>query len=143
MKKSICIPVEQYDKMLESYDQAMKEIRDLRRQLRAIRYARPEKRVAPVQHEDSDENDVVKKSEDMLGKIDDRYDMTIPEIRDIVEHYTDIVGAICCAFRYGYLQGTKAAEQPRNVQMIVDILKEMDQESQKEVYYFVQGYAGR
>ena len=52
MKKSICIPVEQYDKMLESYDQAMKEIRDLRRQLRAIRYGKIGTGVALVQEDE-------------------------------------------------------------------------------------------
>ena len=30
---------------------------------------------------------VIEKSEDMLGKIDDRYDMTMPEIQEIMEYY--------------------------------------------------------
>lgn len=41
MQRMICISVEQYNKMMESYDEAMKELQDLRRQLRAIRYERP------------------------------------------------------------------------------------------------------
>lgn len=41
VKKSICIPVEQYNKMLESYDEAMKELRRLQRELRTIRYGKP------------------------------------------------------------------------------------------------------
>lgn len=43
MQRMICISVEQYNKMMESYDEAMKELRDLRRQLRAIRYGEPGK----------------------------------------------------------------------------------------------------
>ena len=39
---------------------------------------------------------VVEKSNEMLGKIDTRYDMTIPEIEEIMEYYTDIAAAICC-----------------------------------------------
>lgn len=53
---------------------------------------------------------VIEKSEDMLGKIDDRYDMTMPEIQEIMEYHADIAAAICCAFRYGYLQGTKVTK---------------------------------
>ena len=38
MQRMICISSEQYNKMMESYDEAMKELRRLRRELRAIRY---------------------------------------------------------------------------------------------------------
>ena len=38
MQRMICISLEQYNKMMASYDEAMKELRRLRRELRAIRY---------------------------------------------------------------------------------------------------------
>lgn len=85
---------------------------------------------------------VIEKSEDMLGKIDDRYDMTIPEIQEIMKYYTDIAASICCAFRYGYLQGTNAAKQPWYIERIVNLLKTMEPGEVKDMYYFVQGMAG-
>ncbi len=53
MRRSICIPVEQYNKMMESYDEAIEELRDLRHQLQAIRYGRAEDEVAPVQEQEA------------------------------------------------------------------------------------------
>ena len=37
---------------------------------------------------------VVEKSNEMLGKIDTRYDMTIPEIEEIMEYYSS--GYLLC-----------------------------------------------
>lgn len=37
MQKMICIPVDQYDRMAESYDNAMEELRKLREQLQAMK----------------------------------------------------------------------------------------------------------
>lgn len=37
MQKMICIPVDQYDRMVESYDTAMEELRQLREQLQALK----------------------------------------------------------------------------------------------------------
>lgn len=51
MKKSICIPVEQYNKMLDSYDEAMKELRRLQRELRTIRYGKPGERGGEANNE--------------------------------------------------------------------------------------------
>ena len=84
---------------------------------------------------------VVEKSNEMLGKIETRYDMTIPEIEEIMEYYTDIAAAICCAFRYGYLQGTNAAKQPWYIERIVNLLKTMEPGEVKDMYYFVQEMA--
>lgn len=86
---------------------------------------------------------VIEKSEDMLGKIDDQYDMKISEIREIMDYHTDIASAICCAFRYGYLQGETAAKQPWCIERIVNLLKTMEPSEVKDMYYFVQGIAGR
>lgn len=85
---------------------------------------------------------VIEKSEDMLGKIDARHDMKISEIREIMDYHTDIAAAICCAFRYGYLQGETAAKQPGYIERIVNLLKRMEPGEVKDMYYFVQGIAG-
>lgn len=53
MKKSICIPVEQYNKMLDTYDEAMKELRRLQRELRTIRYGKIGTGVALVQEDEA------------------------------------------------------------------------------------------
>lgn len=85
---------------------------------------------------------VIEKSEDMLGKIDIRYDMKIPEIQEIMDYHTDAAAAICCAFRYGYLQGEKAAKKPWYIERIVNLLKKMESSEVKDLYYLVQGLAG-
>lgn len=37
MQRIICISAEQYDRMVESYDKAMEELRELKEQLQAVR----------------------------------------------------------------------------------------------------------
>ena len=37
MQKMILVPVEQYNRMIESYDRAMKELQDLREQFKAMK----------------------------------------------------------------------------------------------------------
>lgn len=53
----------------------------------------------------------VAKANEFVGKINSRYDMTyrnMLEIRDTYDgHIFDI---ICCSFRFGYIQGMKAAK---------------------------------
>ena len=47
----------------------------------------------------------------MLGKVNNRYDLTANEMNDIYQKYkNDMVGLIGCAFRFGYLQGSKAVK---------------------------------
>lgn len=36
MQRMICIPSDQYNRMLESYDKAMEELQELREQLRTV-----------------------------------------------------------------------------------------------------------
>ena len=53
----------------------------------------------------------VEKAEKMLGKVNNRYDLTANEMNDIYQKYkNDMVGLIGCAFRFGYLQGSKAVK---------------------------------
>lgn len=37
MQRMILVPVDQYDRMTESYDRAMKELQELREQLQALK----------------------------------------------------------------------------------------------------------
>ena len=47
----------------------------------------------------------------MLGKVNNRYDLTANEMNDIYQKYkNDMVGLIGCPFRLGYLQGSKAVK---------------------------------
>ena len=45
-----------------------------------------------------------------IGKIDVRYDMYAENIRDILNNSRDNFELICNGFRFGYLQGMKAAK---------------------------------
>lgn len=85
---------------------------------------------------------VIEKSEDMLVKIDTQYDMTIPEIQVIMDYHTDTAAAICCAFRYGYLQGERQRKQPWYIERIINLLKTMESGEVKDIYYFVREIAG-
>ena len=65
--------------------------------------------------------DVIKRSEEMRGKINPRYDMGCMEVRAMMDHYTDRMDLTVAAFSYGYYQGQKAernvipVENPRKV----------------------------
>lgn len=56
----------------------------------------------------------VEKAEKMLGKINNRYNLTCKEMEEMEEIYQgyshDIFNLISCAFRFGYLQGSKAVK---------------------------------
>lgn len=85
MQRMICISSIQYNKMLESYDSAMRELQELKEQLQGIQCDTAE--VAPVQ------------------------------------------------------QTLDSKDQWLN--RVVDILAAADEKTLKELYYLVQGYAGR
>lgn len=51
------------------------------------------------------------KSQEMKGKINPRYDLNTLDIQDIVENTVDIYGAICAAFKFGYLKGSRATKK--------------------------------
>ncbi|MCB7067331.1 hypothetical protein LI031_26075 [Enterocloster citroniae] len=85
---------------------------------------------------------VIDKSNEALWKIDDKFDMTIPEIDKIIEGSTSVPAAICCAFRYGYLQGTKATKQPQRIERIVEILTQMDQKTVRRAHLMISGMIG-
>lgn len=65
--------------------------------------------------------DVIKRSEEMRGKINPRYDMSVKEVRALAEHYVGRIDLASAAFSYGYYQGQKAernvipVENPRKV----------------------------
>ena len=53
----------------------------------------------------------VEKAEKMLGKINNRYTLTAREMDEIYQEYNhDMFDLISCAFRFGYLQGSKAVK---------------------------------
>ena len=53
----------------------------------------------------------VEKAEKMLGKINSRYNLTCKEMDEIYRGCNhDIFNIISCAFRFGYLQGSKAVK---------------------------------
>lgn len=53
----------------------------------------------------------VEKAEKMLGKINNRYNLTAREMDEIYQEYNhDMFDLISCAFRFGYLQGSKAVK---------------------------------
>lgn len=56
MQRMICISAEQYNRMLESYDKAMEELRELKEQLQAVRGDAG--KVAPVQQRNDKRDDV-------------------------------------------------------------------------------------
>lgn len=53
---------------------------------------------------------VVAKTKAMIGKVNPHYDMTDANIREIYETYPNQpLDLICCSFKFGYIQGMKAA----------------------------------
>ena len=53
----------------------------------------------------------VEKAEKMIGKINERYNLTCKEMDEIYRGCNqDIFNIISCAFRFGYLQGSKAVK---------------------------------
>lgn len=52
--------------------------------------------------------DVVKTSEDMKGKINIYYDVSVKDFVDLADHYQGEIELTAAAFRLGYLQGSKA-----------------------------------
>lgn len=79
MQRMICIPSDQYNRMLESCDKVIEELQELKEQLRTVQ---------------------------------------------------------------GDVDGV-ASVQPDRLRDIVDTLMSVDDKTLKEIYYFVQGYAGR
>lgn len=53
---------------------------------------------------------VIKKAESMVGKINKRYLLSASEVAELYNDSDDWFYAICNSFRYGYLQGMKAAK---------------------------------
>ena len=53
---------------------------------------------------------VVKHANSLIGTINPRYDMTVNNAREIYDMYGGNLETICCSFRFGYLQGMKAAK---------------------------------
>lgn len=53
---------------------------------------------------------VVEKAKTMHGKINPRYDLRVNEIVEIYDTYGGNFDVICCSFKFGYLQGMKAAK---------------------------------
>ena len=53
---------------------------------------------------------VVMKTKTMAGTINWRYDMTYNNMLEIYSAYGKGFDAMCCAFRFGYMQGMKAAK---------------------------------
>lgn len=45
-----------------------------------------------------------------VGKVNDRYDMCVENVMDIQSASRDSVELICNSFRFGYMQGMKAAK---------------------------------
>lgn len=52
----------------------------------------------------------IEKANEAIGKINPRYDMQQHQIEEIYENIESPIKAICVSFRFGYLQGMKAAE---------------------------------
>jgi len=46
-----------------------------------------------------------------VGKIDDKYDMTAENMYDILNASDDKINLITNSFRFGYMQGMKAAKK--------------------------------
>lgn len=86
MQKMILIPVEQYSRMIESYDKAPGGLQDVREQLKAT----------AIQNE-------IEKA--LYNKINDDDRQVLSAIEN--RRYSIMV-AICVAFRYGIMQGKRA-----------------------------------
>lgn len=52
--------------------------------------------------------DVIKANEEMVGKINPRYDLKMSQMNDLLDTYENPVNLMIAAFRFGYLQGGKA-----------------------------------
>ena len=52
----------------------------------------------------------VQKANSIIGQINPRYDMTVNNVKEIHEVDGGSFDTICCSFRFGYLQGMKAAK---------------------------------
>ena len=52
----------------------------------------------------------VEKANSMRGMINPHYNMTIVNATEIHDVYGGNFESICCSFRFGYLQGVKAAK---------------------------------
>ena len=86
MQRMILIPVEQYSRMIESYDKVPGELQEVREQLKA----------ATIQNE-------IEKA--LYNKINDDDRQVLYAIMD---RGYGIMVAICVAFRYGVMQGKRA-----------------------------------
>lgn len=53
---------------------------------------------------------VIEKAESMVGKINKRYLLSASEVAELYNGSEDWFHAICNSFRYGYMQGVKAAK---------------------------------
>ena len=53
---------------------------------------------------------VVSKASTIIETINPRYDISCENIREIHDIYGGSFEAICCSFRFGYMQGMKAAK---------------------------------
>lgn len=53
---------------------------------------------------------VVSKSKSLTGKINPYYDLSFENMCEIHEMYGGNFDVICCSFKFGYLQGMKAAK---------------------------------
>lgn len=52
----------------------------------------------------------VSKANAIIGTINPHYDMSCENMREIYDTYGGSFDVICCSFRFGYLQGMKAAK---------------------------------
>ena len=69
--------------------------------------------------------DVIKANEEMVGKINPRYDLKMSQMNDLLETYENPVNLMIAAFRFGYLQGSKEKEammktEPEQIKNIND-----------------------
>lgn len=53
---------------------------------------------------------VITKTKEMTGRINPRYDLKSKDIEEIHSTYGGNFDSICCAFKFGYLQGMKAVK---------------------------------
>ena len=53
---------------------------------------------------------VVEKSKSTLGKINPHYDISVLNVKEIYEKSSSPFDMICTGFRFGYIQGMKAAK---------------------------------
>lgn len=53
---------------------------------------------------------IIEKAENMVGKIDPRYDISCDQVIEVVNHYKGRLECGTMFFRLGYMQGQKAAK---------------------------------